>query len=281
LKNALVPEVNQIQVLTEELRRLRHGVDKLYWATSYFVGRHSFMHSALARTALVITPSRHTKARYVGFGLPEATIEPIYHGLRTDLFKATPKTASDRLRFAYFGGLMSHKGVEFLLKAFAGIPREKASLLIFGVPANDDYEAYLHKLAGASAVMWHEHYDNAAMPGILADVDVVIVPSLWEETFNLIVREAFLTKTPVIAARTGALEEAIEDGVNGYLVEPGNVAELREKIEMLVAHPETVSQLSRGIRPVKDISEQTSEIETIYSEIIANHRRASKKPTAQ
>ena len=55
-------------------------------------------------------------------------------------------------------------------------------------------------------------FEPAFLPVLLADADLMLVPSLVPETFSIVVREAFACGLPVIASRIGALPEAIRDG---------------------------------------------------------------------
>jgi glycosyltransferase involved in cell wall biosynthesis len=57
--------------------------------------------------------------------------------------------------------------------------------------------------------------------------DVLIAPSIWPESFGLVTREALAAGLWVIASQAGALAEPIEHDVNGFVVKPGSVEELR------------------------------------------------------
>lgn len=63
----------------------------------------------------------------------------------------------------------------------------------------------------------------------------LVVPSVWYETFGLVVAEAFAKGTPVIASRLGALPELVDDTVNGLLVTPGDITGLARAIETMAA----------------------------------------------
>jgi glycosyltransferase involved in cell wall biosynthesis len=108
----------------------------------------------------------------------------------------------------------------------------------------------------------------------MAEIDVLVVPSIWHENSPLTIHEAFLAKTPVIASNIGGMAELIQDEVNGLLFKVGDVADLREKITMIVQHPDLISKLSANIGPVKTIEENAVEIEQIYGDLIARSRTA-------
>jgi glycosyltransferase involved in cell wall biosynthesis len=71
------------------------------------------------------------------------------------------------------------------------------------------------------------------IPEILAQVDILVVPSL-QEPFGKIIIEAMAMKNPVIASRVGGIPEIIVDGQTGILVPPGNAEALRLALASLL-----------------------------------------------
>lgn len=67
--------------------------------------------------------------------------------------------------------------------------------------------------------------------------DIVVVPSRWQEPLGLINLEAGACHKPVVATRAGGIPEVVEDGVNGYLVDPGDVDTLAARVAALIADP--------------------------------------------
>ena len=66
------------------------------------------------------------------------------------------------------------------------------------------------------------------MPEIYSAADCVIVPSMWYETYNFVLREALMTGALVIASDIGAMPEAVDVGENGYLFSPASTDSLEE-----------------------------------------------------
>lgn len=77
---------------------------------------------------------------------------------------------------------------------------------------------------------------------------VFVMPSIWFETFGIVVGEAMSHGVPVVASRIGALAETTVDGVTGLLFEPGNVDELAAKLRQLWDDDELCRRLGRGAR---------------------------------
>ena len=93
--------------------------------------------------------------------------------------------------------------------------------------AHGQFAAELRRLAGDDPrIRFEPAVPSAEIPAVLGDLDALLSPSLWFENGPTIALEAMAVGTPVIATRVGNLAEMIEDGVNGRLVEAGDVAEL-------------------------------------------------------
>jgi glycosyltransferase involved in cell wall biosynthesis len=76
----------------------------------------------------------------------------------------------------------------------------------------------------------------------------LIVPSVWFEVSPMVILEAMSHGLPVIASRIGGLAELVEDGVTGFLFEPGNVEDLAKKMKRLWHNPDLCRQIGIGGR---------------------------------
>jgi glycosyltransferase involved in cell wall biosynthesis len=66
---------------------------------------------------------------------------------------------------------------------------------------------------------------------------IVVVPSLWQEPFGLVLLEAMASRKPVVAYRSGAVPEIVVDGETGFIVERGNVKQLAQRVLDLLKDP--------------------------------------------
>lgn len=83
------------------------------------------------------------------------------------------------------------------------------------------------------------YYRNARM---------LVFPSRWFETYGVVGAEAMAHGIPVIAARIGALEQLVDDGVDGFLYEPGDTDDLAAKMQKLWDDPELCKQFGKAAR---------------------------------
>ena len=76
----------------------------------------------------------------------------------------------------------------------------------------------------------------------------LVMPSFVYEGFPMVVAETFSAGLPIIASRIGALAELVEDGVTGLHFNPGDPADLAEKVRWAHAHPAEMAAMGRNAR---------------------------------
>lgn len=97
-----------------------------------------------------------------------------------------------------------------------------------------------------------------------AMADLIVIPSVWMETFCLVGLEAMANMKPVIGSYTGGIKDWLVDGKTGYHFEMGNPIDLAEKIDLLLSDKkkaremglagyERVQQLYNPDRYMKDL----------------------------
>jgi glycosyltransferase involved in cell wall biosynthesis len=164
--------------------------------------------------------------------------------------------------------------VHILIEAFNGLDPSRARLSIYGTEkAFPEYAQRVHALAKTPNITFQGEVDHDQLWLALADVDLLVVPSLWYETFSLVIQEAFATKVPVIASNLGALREAVRHGVDGLLFPPGDPVALRRVLQELVDTPSLLDGLRDNIEPVKSMIEHAAEIETVYARLVEQKKR--------
>lgn len=137
------------------------------------------------------------------------------------------------------GRITQWKGHELLLRAFAAVKREHHQwicVFVGPVKEKDHFVKRLLALVRELQVKDSVYFvgDTQDMPAVLALANLVVVPSLKPEPFGRVVIEAQAMEKVVVVANHGGAAEVIEDGVNGYLFEPGNVRDLIRVLDVLM-----------------------------------------------
>jgi len=217
---------------------------------------------------LFIAPSRFLQNIYIKNGISKDKIVFMEYGFDKKLFKDFKKFTSNKLRFGFLGRIIPVKGISLLIEAFNNIDHSKAELNIYG--SKPGSIQYLMKRCKNSAINFKSSYSNEQISQVLSNIDVLIVPSLWYENSPLVIHEAFLAKIPIIASNLGGMAELVNDRQNGFLFEPGNVNDLKDKINLFVENPQLIRNFSQYTE-VRSIEEDVSEIEKIYFRLL-NHK---------
>jgi spore coat protein SA len=147
-------------------------------------------------------------------------------------------------RILFVGRVTPIKGVHVLIKAFSGIRARfaQARLIIvgssfFGEAVKTPYELELARLAEplGDAVVFTGYVPQAALRSLYAACDVLVVPSIWQEPFGLVVLEAMASGTCVVASAVGGLPEIIEHRRTGILIPAADVGALAGAVCELLA----------------------------------------------
>jgi glycosyltransferase involved in cell wall biosynthesis len=195
-------------------------------------------------------------------GFPTDQIDVIPNML--ELPEACSQTSlGNHIGFA--GRLSPEKGVEVLFEAArlcAAIP--------FEVAGRTEKMPLAASLAPDN-VHLQGHLDSEKLESFNRNARILVVPSLWYEGFPGVLLEAMLQGKPVICSRIGGLPEIVDDGKTGLLFEPGNAAELADKIKYLWDRPELCQEMGKAGRD-KVLTEYNSD--RYYERLMRTYEQA-------
>ena len=172
-----------------------------------------------------VAPSESLRRRFIAFGIPEARIVFSKWAWMCGHSWTCVASRGPVHCDGFLGSAMISKAPHVLLEAFGRLPAGAATVDLFGeitaYHGDDSYRPRLTPLIAQAGVTMHGAIPHERVPEALARLDVLVVPSIWPENSPLVIREAFLAGVPVVASRIGGIPEAVTDGVNGLLFEPG------------------------------------------------------------
>lgn len=215
---------------------------------------------------LFIAPSEHVMNFYISMGVNKNKIKYMRYGFDTERIKYRKRKhrKGDGIRFAFTGRVIPVKGISAAIKAFSKVKSESASFTVYGDAGK--YEKYLS--TGDKRLRFSGPYHTNEVNKILDEIDVLVVPSEWYEVSPLVIQEALLAGIPVITSNLGGMKELIQNGRNGYLVQPGNVSEIAEIMQKIVDNPEMLNLLNIDPSVVVDIKNHVHEIISIYEGLV-------------
>ncbi len=230
--------------------------------TAPIARRSAHMLDALLAADVLLSPSNFLTERYVEQGVPRERIVFSEYGMNDAPFSAlAPRSPRDPalrpVKFGFTGTLIPNKGPDLLIEAFQTLPVGAATLDIFGAasgPSAAKYEAELRALNRHPGVQFRGRFDNRRIAQILAELDVVVVPSRWWENAPLTIHESVMARMPLVTADHGGMRELAERFGNAALFKPGDAADLSRALRRFLDEPGVWNELQprRGVRTVSD-----------------------------
>jgi glycosyltransferase involved in cell wall biosynthesis len=231
--------------------------------------RDALVRGAALRADHWIAPSHFLIEQYVKAGFPAERFVYLENGIDVERIRRYPHQPSvGRMRFTYLGSLAWQKGVHIVVEAFRAIPPDKAVLRIYGdLTVFPDYAASLQQLADPANTFLEGAVPNEEVGRVLAETDVVVVPSLWYENSPMVIQEAFAAGVPVMASQLGALSEKVRPSVDGWLCPAGDAVAWREAMLSLADHPERVQQCHERIPAPLAVEKHTALLGDLYERL--------------
>jgi glycosyltransferase involved in cell wall biosynthesis len=214
--------------------------------------------SALADVSAVIAPTRNLEERLQRFGIPRAKLRFMPYGVPASSPNAhAAHVPGTPLRVAFIGTLAAHKGAHLLVEALERLPSVELHANLFGELADNAYCRRLQTAAGRDArVRLCGRFEADAMADVLAETDVLVVPSLWDENAPLVLLQALAHRCPVIAADVPGLVEPMRLGIDGWTFQRNDAADLAATLARIAADPamlRSVRAASSSVRTVDDV----------------------------
>jgi len=235
-----------------------------------FQWRDWMVKQAALRIGNFVSPSQFLRNQYLKVGFSPARFTVLENGIDVARIRAFPKIprADKALRVTYLGSLAWQKGVHVLVEAMRGLPPQRIRLRVFGNPKIfPDYAAQLRSRADSENTAFEGAILNTEVGRVLAETDILAVPSLWYENSPVVIQEAHAAGVPVIASRLGALTEKVRDGVDGVLVPPADVEAWRESLMHLASSPAELARLGENCSPPMLISEHAARLISLYTAV--------------
>lgn len=169
--------------------------------------------------------------------------------------------------FLFVGALSRQKGVDVLLRAYAGLTNAPPLVLI-GYPTP---EWPILSVDCPTNVFVYKNWPREAVMGAWRRSILALLPSVGPESCPTVVMEAMTTGRPVIASRIGGLVDLVADGETGLLVEPDDRTALQQAIERLLVNPDLRRRMGQAaLRKVVEFQASTvvPRIERVYEELL-------------
>ena len=165
--------------------------------------------------------------------------------LRSDGDHVRPES---ELRVLFVGRLTNQKGVGYAIDALGELSDlgHKIGLTVVG---SGPVEKNLREQSEKYNLL-HVDFEGFIQPGMLpryyASSDIAVVPSISTDGWALVVNEALAAGLPVVTTTAVGASDVIENGVSGYVVEPGDVGALVEAFKQVIEAPAHLDRMKRA-----------------------------------
>lgn len=215
---------------------------------------HYFFHRFISRTMYHVgfrnVDCFIAVSRYMQECLKEDGIESVYISNATKLFDFSPIDAqSQNILFA--GRLEQSKGLQTVIEAIPDIKAKfpRVQLWIAGRGAyQQDLERQVEQLHLGASVHFLGFQNRAELYDLYKRATVVVMPSIWPESFGNVGIEAMSVGRPVIATHIGGTSDWLSDGETGYFILPTDSDAVAQKIVTLFSNPALLERFSHNAR---------------------------------
>ncbi len=175
------------------------------------------------------------------------------------------------VRFLFMGRLGQRKGVYDIISAMRHLGGHPIRVDLYGDGEVAPIEHEILTAGVGDQVTVHGWVDGSHKDTIFRQADALLLPS-YHEGLPISVLEAMAYGLPVVATNVGGIPEAVEDGLNGYLIQPGACEALRLRMAQLAGSAELRQQMGKAgyqLAAIKfDLSVIVKQLETLYAEVI-------------
>jgi glycosyltransferase involved in cell wall biosynthesis len=169
------------------------------------------------------------------------------------------------LRFGFIGGIMPHKGVHNIIAASAGLKANSCEIMLYGF-VNDSYKELLQSINTKVKVNFMGKYDSKDMEEISKNIDVAILPSIWEDCGPHVISECLAMGLPVIAPNIGGFSDYIDDGLNGFIYKYDDINSLLSIMDKLINDNKILNNIIANAKLAYSYNDYLDIIKKYYQE---------------
>jgi glycosyltransferase involved in cell wall biosynthesis len=195
------------------------------------------------RAARIVAGSSFVQATLTSHGVSAAKVCVNPYGVDSHRFHVTSRSKQRPLRFLYVGAMRARKGVPLLIEAWRELKAAASELWLIGSAPKQ----VLSLLPDLNGLRYFGKVPHAEVANLMSQCDVFVFPSFFEG-LALVILEAMACGLPVITTSTSGGGDVITQGQDGWIIEPGNLTQLFERMTYCLERPEVVPDMGRQAR---------------------------------
>lgn len=261
--------------------------------------RPDAMRTALARLDRVLVPTKLMAHTFANLGFATTNVRVCPYGIDCGGLDELPPRQSwpgrqvRPLRVSFIGTLSHAKGAHVLVEALAQLdPHEPLEVRLYG--SLEEHPGYALQLARqvrqleqrthrketeqSLEVSFAGLFPPDAIFQVLAQTDLLVIPSLWRENSPLILLQALASGLPVLASDVEGMADQLAPGWNSALFSPGEAHQCAGWLKTFLDSPETLGQLCGHGGAPRTVSDYVDQLEREYGFIPGGNSDRSLPP---
>jgi len=252
---------------------LLNAID-VFWDESSFLSRY-LIRAILNRCDYILVQSKGIK-NFIK-KITKTPVVAIYNGINLkeydNLLIKNQLGKSSRVQIVFLGALTKNKGVFDLINASSMIDKDNIFYIFIGSGDIKRLKKYGKKKGIYNQLVFKGNISDKEKVKILMNSNVFVLPS-YAEGQPLAILEAMCSGLPIISTNVGSIPEIIKEGINGFIVEPGDVENLAEKIKFLIENKKVTDEISENnyvsARKLYNIERLFIETSEIYNSLLSS-----------
>lgn len=228
--------------------------------TGVFV-REQYIRHFLDKVDVIVAPSAFLRDRLLKWGIADESVVHVPNHTPAPASAASRREPDGVLKVGYFGRLTLLKGVGVIVSA-ARLLQQRGDRTVRivmhgaldGQPEDlrRELTEQLHRLP--SNVSLAGAYEPTETDRLMQAMDLILAPSIWWENAPVVIAEALRNRRPVVSSDIGGMYEAVRDGIDGFLIAPGDPEALADLLARLGAMPHLLEALAPERSPSASLS---------------------------
>jgi glycosyltransferase involved in cell wall biosynthesis len=202
---------------------------------------HRVLRTWTEKVDVYIALTDFARGKFIQAGLPPQKIV-----VKPNFVHPDPGVGGSRGGYAFFEGrLTPEKGVATLLAAWERLGGRIPLKIAGDGPLTDQVRTGARRIPGLD---WVGQQRAEHVLALMKDARVLVVPSIFYESFPMVIAEAYSVGLPVIASDLGSMSSLIVDGRTGLLFRRGDPDDLAAKLSWLWTHSHQWDEMRHGAR---------------------------------
>ncbi len=163
-------------------------------------------------------------------------------GIIDKIYKPRSNT---KTRILFVGALCKNKGVYDLIESVRSLDKNSYILDMYGNVELDQVRSLVRTYDLTDNIHAYDWVSRKELDGVYERSDILVLPS-YAEGMPMCILEAMGKGLPIIATNVGGIPDTIVDGHNGYIISPGNISALKDKISLLISDSRLREQMGKA-----------------------------------